>query len=71
MAAILNVQMSISQSFEELQGSNSEFKLFTPQPITETYCDTNLSRFSLAGLPMAAILDFKIFISQPFEELQG
>ena len=30
-----------------------------------------LSRFGLAGLPMAAILDFQMSISQPFEELQG
>ena len=50
--------MFISQLFEELQGSNSEFKLITPKPITGTYFDTNLNRFSLAGLPMADILDF-------------
>ena len=48
----------ISQLFEELQGSNSEFELITPKPITRTYFETNLSRFCLAGLPMAAILNF-------------
>ena len=57
MAAILHFQMSISQSFEELQGSNLEFKLITPKPITGTYFETNLSRFGLAGLPLGAILD--------------
>ena len=71
MAAILDFQMSISQLFEKLQGWNSEFKLITPKYITGTYSDTKLSRFGLASLPMAAILDFKMFIYQPFEELQG
>ena len=32
-------------------------KLTTPKPITETYFDTNLCRYGLAGLPMAAIFD--------------
>jgi len=49
----------ISQLFEELQGSNLEFKLFTPKPIIVTYFDTNLSRYGLTGWRMAAILDFK------------
>ena len=71
MVAILDFQMSISQLFKELQGWNSEFKLITPKYITGTYSDTKLSRFGLASLPMAAILDFKMFISQLFEELQG
>ena len=71
MAAILDFQMSISQLFEKLQGWNSEFKLITPKYITGTYSDTKLSRFRLASLPTAAILDFKMFISQMFEELQG
>ena len=53
-----NGTKKLSQPFEELQGSNSEFKLITPKPITGTYFDTNLSRFGLAGFPMAAILDF-------------
>ena len=53
-----NGTKKLSQPFEELQGSNSEFKLITPKPITGTYFDTNLSRFGLAGLPMAAILNF-------------
>ena len=48
----------ISQLFEELQGSNSEFELITPKPITRTYFETNLSRFCLTGLPMEAICDF-------------
>ena len=47
----------ISELFEELQGSNLEFKVITPKPITGTHLETNLSRFGLAGLPMAAILD--------------
>ena len=71
MAAILDFQMSISQPFEELQGWNLEFKLFTPKYITRTYSDTKLSMFGLASLPMAAILDFQMSISQLFEELQG
>ena len=37
----------------------------------EYFHQAKLSRFGLAGLPMAAILDFQISISQPFEELQG
>ena len=48
-----------------------KFKLITPKPITENCFETNLSRFGLAGLPMAAILDFQILISQPFKELEG
>ena len=48
----------IFQLFEELQGSNSEFKHIIPKPITKTYFDTNLSKFCLSGFPMAAILDF-------------
>ena len=47
-----------SQPFEELQDSNLEFKLFSPKPNTGTYFDTKLGMFGLAGLPMAAILDF-------------
>ena len=58
MAAILDFQMSISQPIEEVQGLNSKSKLITPKPITRTYFETNLSRFDLAGLPIAAILDF-------------
>ena len=58
MAAILDKKKAISQLFEELQGSNSEFKLITPKSITGTHFDTNLSRFNLAGLPMVVILDF-------------
>ena len=71
MAAILDFQMFISQLFEELQSWNSEFKLITPKPITGTYFDTKLSRFGLAGSAMVAILEFSMFISQQFEELQG
>lgn len=43
----------------------------TPKYITETYFDTTLNRFGLASFPMVAILDFKMFNSQLFEELQG
>ena len=71
MAAILDFKKSISQPFEELQSWNSEFKLITPKSITGTYSDTKLSRFGLASLPMVAILDFQMSISQPFEELQS
>ena len=53
-----NGTKNLSQPFEELQVSNLEFKPITPKPITETYFETNLSRFGLAGLPMVAILDF-------------
>ena len=56
---------------DELHGSNLEFKLITPKPITGTYFETNLSRFYLAGLPMVAILDFQMFIYQPFQDLEG
>ena len=48
-----------------------EFKLITPQPITWTYFETNLSRFGLVGLPREAILNFQMFTSQPFEDLPG
>ena len=34
-----------SHLFEELKGSNSEFKLYTPKPNTGTYFDTILSMF--------------------------
>ena len=49
--------MYIDQPFEELQGSNSKFKLYTPKPNTGTYFHTVLSRFGLTGLPVEAILD--------------
>ena len=50
--------MFISQSFEELKGSNLEFKLNTPKLITGTYFETNQTSFGLVGLPMVAFLDF-------------
>ena len=53
-----NGTKKLFQLFEELQGSYLEFKLITPKPNTGTYFDTNLSRFGLTGLPMAAIMDF-------------
>ena len=37
----------------------------------EYYYGAKVNRFGLAGLSMAAILDFQMFISQPLEELQG
>ena len=64
MVVNLDFQMTISQLFQDLHGSNLKFKLINPQPITRTYMDTNLRRFGLAGLPMAAILNFIIFMSQ-------
>ena len=65
-----NLNKKSSQPFEELQGSNLEFKLITPKSITGTYFETTLSRFGLEGLPIVAILHFQMFISQPLEELQ-
>ena len=55
-----NETKKLSQLFEELQGSNLEFKLITPKPITWTYFLSNMSRFGLAGFPMVAILNFFI-----------
>ena len=52
-----NRTKKLSLLFEELQGSNLEFKLIISKPITGTYFETNLSRFGLANLPMAAVLD--------------
>ena len=57
MVASLDFQMTLSQPFEELHSSNSEFKLITSKPITRTYFDTNLIRFGLAGLSLVAVLD--------------
>ena len=71
MAALFDLEISLSQSFEELQGSNSDFKLTIPKSFTGTYFETTLSIIGLADLPMAAILDFYMFISQLFEELEG
>ena len=42
------------EPFEELWGSDYEFKLITLKPITGTYFETNLNRF---GFPRAAILN--------------
>ena len=53
-----NLIKRLSQLFEELQGSNLEFKLIISKPITGTYFETNLSRFGLANLPMVTVLDF-------------
>ena len=53
-----NGTKKLSQPIKELQGSNLEFKLITLKPTTGTYFETYLSRFSLAGLPMAGIMDF-------------
>ena len=70
MVVNLDFQMTISQLFQDLHSSNLKFKLINPQPITRTYMDTNLRRLGLAGLPMAAILNFLMSIYQPSEELQ-
>ena len=56
--AILDFQMFISQSFEELMGSNLEVKLMTLKPITGNNIDINLSTICFTGLAMAAILGF-------------
>ena len=58
--------MIITQLFKELKGSNSVLKLSSPKPITGTI----RSRFGLAGLPMVAIMDFQMVISQLFKELK-
>ena len=71
MAAIFDFQMSKSQLFEELHGWNLEFKLITPKSNTGTNFYTKLSRVGLACSPLAAILDFHMSISEPFEELHG
>ena len=47
-----------TKKLSQLQGSNLELKLTTSKSIKGTYYETTLSRFGLAGLPMAAILDF-------------
>ena len=46
----------LSQPFEELQGSNFEFKLVTSKSITGTYFEATLGRFGLKGLPMFKVL---------------
>ena len=56
--AILDFQMFISQSFEELMGSNLEVKLMTLKPIMGNNIDINLSTICFTGLAMAAILGF-------------
>ena len=71
MVAILDIWMFISQLFQELQGWNLESKLITPKSLTGTYFDTKLSRFGFEGSAMVAILEFEMFISQQFQELQG
>ena len=60
---VKNDTNKIYQLFEELQGSNSEFELITPKPITRTYFETIMSRFCLVGLPMEVILYFNGNIS--------
>ena len=67
MAAILDFQNYISQPFEVLKGSNSVFKLISPEPIK----GANLNRFGLAGLTLVTILDFQIVLSEPFKELKA
>ena len=52
-----NRTKKLSQPFKEQQVLILDFKLNTPKPIIKTYFESNLSRFGLAGLPMAAILD--------------
>ena len=66
IAAILDFQSYISQPFEVLKGSNSVFKLISPNPIKGTI----LSRFVLAVLPIVTIFDFQKVISEPFKELK-
>ena len=67
IAVILDFQNSIYQPFEELNGSNSVFKLISPEPIK----GANLNRFGLAGLTLVTILDFQIVLSEPFKELKA
>ena len=49
------LEVTISQPFEELQGSNLEFRPITPKLITRTYFDNNLIKFSLGSLHRVAI----------------
>ena len=42
-ASLVAKHINLYQQFKKLQGSNLEFKLITPQPITETYLETKLS----------------------------
>ena len=44
-----NGTKKLSQPFEELQGSNSEFMLNIPKPITWTISETNKKRFGMEG----------------------
>ena len=47
------------------------FEVFKQLSWYEYSYHTKLSRLGLAGLTIAAILDFQMSIYQPFEELQG
>ena len=49
------LEMFIFQPFQE-------FYLITPISITGTFFDTKLSRFSLAGSLISAVLDFSMLI---------
>ena len=61
----------ISEPVEEVEGLNLGLKLITSKSITRTNFDTKISWFGLAGSAMVVILDFLMFISQQFEELEG
>ena len=50
-----NITKILGQPFEELQGSNLEFRPITPKIITRSYFDNNLIKFSLASLHSVAI----------------
>ena len=50
-----NLTKKLSQPFEELQGSNSKFKLITPKPITGTYFDAILVGLVRHALMVAII----------------
>jgi len=57
VAAILDFELSKYELFEGLKCSNSEFQLISPIFFTGTFV-TKVSRFGLAGVTIAAILDF-------------
>ena len=69
VVAILDFVKRLYISCLKSYKAENRVKLIIPKSITGTYFDTKLSRFGLAGLPVAAILDIQMSISQLFEEL--
>ena len=65
MTSILDLFKRLYVSCLKSYKAENRVKLIIPKSITGTYFDTKLSRFGLAGLPVAAILDFvkRLYIS--------